>query len=228
MAIGKLDPIGEIVLNGRSASLRRHLRQTPALAGRRFETEFLAEQIPHQLYAGDTLLHLAAAAVQPAVAAALIEAGADVSAANRRGTQPIHYACDPRPTHKIVWNPAAQERLIRLLVLAGADPNSADNSGVMPMHRAVRARSEAAVRALLACGANAQTRSGQNGSTPLHLAVTPSGASGTAGQTESQAKIVRQLLAAGASLSDVDGRGQAVIDQISSAALRQALGLPRS
>jgi ankyrin repeat protein len=219
----KLDPISEIVLNGQAATLLRHLLKTPALATKQFETEFLVEEIPHQFYTGDTLLHFAAAALRPDAAAVLVKAGAVVGATNRRGAQPIHYACDARPAHKNVWNPAAQAKLIRFLVAEGADANSADGSGITPLHRAVRARGATAVQALLCAGANPKACSGRNGSTPLHLAVTSTGASGTAGQTEIQAEIVRQLLAAGASLSDVDGRDHAVIDQIKSAALRQSL-----
>ena len=42
------------------------------------------------------------------------------------------------------------------------------------------------------------------GSTALHLAVAPTGASGTAGAGELQLEIVRLLLAAGATLADTD------------------------
>ena len=53
--------------------------------------------IGHYVYAGDTALHVAAAAHQPAVARALLAAGADVAAANRRAAQPLHYAMDAAP-----------------------------------------------------------------------------------------------------------------------------------
>ena len=61
------------------------------------------------------------------------------------------------------------------------------------------------------------------GSTPLHLAVAPSGASGTAGAGDYQLEIVRLLLAAGATLADVDRNGIPVADRIQSQALRNAL-----
>ena len=61
------------------------------------------------------------------------------------------------------------------------------------------------------------------GSTPLHLAVAPTGASGTAGTGDLQLEIVRLLLAAGATLADVDRNGNTVIDRIQSQALRSAV-----
>ena len=92
-----------------------------------------------------------------------------------------------------------------------------------PLHRAVRARSPAAVAALLAAGADPRAATGKAGSTPLHLAVAPTGASGTAGAGDYQLEIVRQLLAAGATLADVDRNGTPVADRIQSQALRDAL-----
>src|SRR3569623_1698494 len=61
----------------------------------------------HHLYAGDTALHVAAAAHRPAIVRALIELGADVAARNRRGATPLHYAADGDPD-AARWNPAAQ------------------------------------------------------------------------------------------------------------------------
>ena len=65
------------------------------------------------------------------------------------------------------------------------------------------------------------------GSTPLHLAVAPTGAGGTAGAGELQLEIVRMLLAAGATLADEDRNGVAVADRIRSQALREALAAER-
>jgi hypothetical protein len=62
----------------------RLIRKTPAIAVARVADERLVEEVPHQLYIGDTALHLAAAALRPLVVAALIEAGADANAENRR------------------------------------------------------------------------------------------------------------------------------------------------
>ena len=59
--------------------------------------------------------------------------------------------------------------------------------------------------------------------TPLHLAVAPTGAGGTAGSGELQLEIIRMLLAAGATLADADRNGVAVADRIRSQSLREAL-----
>jgi hypothetical protein len=64
---------------------------------------------------------------------------------------------------------------------------------------------------------------GKAGSTPLHLAVAPSGASGTTGASDLQLEIVWLLLTAGATLADVDRNGITVADRIQSQALRDAL-----
>jgi ankyrin repeat protein len=143
-------------------------------------------------------------------------------AVNRRGATALHYACDPRPLSP-AWDPDAQRRLIELLVSAGAPVDQTDRGGVTPLHRAVRSRSPAAVAALLSAGADPHAATGQAGSTPLHLAVAPTGAGGTAGAAGLQLEIVRLLLAAGATLADVDRHGVPVADRIRSQALRDAL-----
>jgi ankyrin repeat protein len=168
----------------------------------------------------------AAAGLRYDAARALLAAGASVNAVNRRDAAALHYACDPRPLSP-TWNPAAQQRIIELLISAGATVDLPDRGGVTPLHRAVRARSPAAVAALLSAGADPCAATGKAGSTPLHLAVAPTGAGGTAGSGELQLEIVRMLLAAGATLADVDRHGVAVADRIQSPALRNALTAER-
>jgi len=197
-------------------------RITAAEAARRAEDDLYVAELPHMLYRGDTPLHLAAAGLRYAAARALLAAGTPVNAVNRRGATALHYACDPRPLSP-TWDPATQRRIIELLVSAGAAVDQPDRGGVTPLHRAVRARSPAAVAALLSAGANPRAATRKAGSIPLHLAVAPSGASGTAGAGEFQLEIVRMLLAAGATLADVDRNGVAVADRIQSQALRNAL-----
>jgi len=197
-------------------------RITAAEAARRAEDDLYVAELPHMLYRGDTPLHLAAAGLRYAAARALLAAGTPVDAVNRRGATALHYACDPRPLSP-TWDPATQRRIIELLVSAGAAVDQPDRGGVTPLHRAVRARSPAAVAALLSAGASPRAATRKAGSTPLHLAVAPSGASGTAGAGEFQLEIVRMLLAAGATLADVDRNGVAVADRIQSQALRNAL-----
>jgi ankyrin repeat protein len=194
---------------------------TAAAAATRMEEDLLIPGV-HWLYRGDTPLHLAAARRQYEAARALLAAGAPVNAVNRRGAAALHYACDSRPLSP-TWDPDAQRRVIELLVSAGATVDQPDRGGVTPLHRAVRARSPAAVAALLSAGADPHAATRKAGSTPLHLAVAPSGAGGTAGSADLQLEIVRLLLAAGATLADVDGNGVTAADRIRSQALRDAL-----
>jgi len=113
--------------------------------------------------------------------------------------------------------------MIELLVSHGASVDRQDRDGGAPLHRAGRARSPGAVAALLSAGAAPRASTKKAGSTPLHLAVASTAASGTADTGDLQLGIVRMLLAAGATMSDVDGNGTAVVDRIRSRMLREAL-----
>ena len=181
------------------------------------------EEIVHYAYAGDTPLHIAAAAYQRDIAEELVAKGASVSARNRRGAEPLHYAADGVPGSE-AWDPDAQYATVEFLTRAGADPNAEDKSGVAPLHRAVRTRCAAAVRALLANGADAVKRN-KNGSTPLHLAVrdTGRGAGGSVASRDEQAKIIRLLLDNAARLSDQDSSGKSVQDCVKSGWIRALL-----
>jgi ankyrin repeat protein len=212
---GCVEPIFEAVLADEAS------RITPAAAGQRMDEDVLVTEV-HWLYRGDTPLHLAAAGLRYDAARALLAAGAPVGAVNRRGATALHYACDPRPLSP-PWNPPAQRRVIDLLVSSGAAVDQPDRGGVTPLHRAVRSRSPVAVATLLAAGADPHVATGKAGSTPLHLAVAPTGAGGTAGTGDLQREIIRMLLAAGATLADTDGNGATVADRIQSPALRDAL-----
>jgi hypothetical protein len=189
-----------------------HLVRERAGAGASRDTakEHFFEEIRHNLYAGDTALHMAAAGFKHEIAQELIDSGADCSARNRFGAEPLHYAADSN-----TWNPAAQAATIDCLIHAGANPNAIDKSGVAPLHRAVRTRCAAAVEALLAGGAEPRRRN-KSGSTPLHLAVqnTGRGGSGTPRAIEQQRAIIMLLLRSGAKLDDKDGRGQTVHDVV--------------
>ncbi len=175
-------------------------------ATRQESSTFFFPDIAHYLYAGDTPLHMAAAAFRRQVAALLVSNGADCRARNRRGAEPLHYAADANR-----WDPGAQAETIEYLISVGADPNSVDRSGVSPLHRAVRTRSLAAVRALVDRGADVR-KPNKAGSTPLHLAVqtTGRGGSGSPHAREQQAGIVRFLLEHGARPTDQDRRGRSV------------------
>lgn len=155
---------------------------------------FLSE-IAHYVYAGDTALHVAAAAHRPAVVQGLVAFGAGLGARNRRGATALHYAADGGPGSP-GWDPARQAATIALLIAAGAEPDAADRSGVTPLHRAVRTRCAAAVAALLEGGADAARVNG-SGSTAMVLATrqTGRGGSGSAEAKAQQAAIVAMLAA---------------------------------
>jgi ankyrin repeat protein len=188
-------------------------------ASRHGATSFFFPEIKHYLYAGDTALHMAAAAFRRPAAERLIRHGAACRARNRRGAEPLHYAADANH-----WDPAAQAETIECLLAAGADPNALDKSGVAPLHRAVRTRSSGAVRALLAGGARVRSKNG-SGSTPLHLAVqnTGRGGSGSGRSRSEQEKVIAILLEAGARATDRDGKGRSVRDACSNERLRMLL-----
>jgi hypothetical protein len=166
-------------------------------ATRECAADFFFDEIAHYLYAGDTALHMAAAAFRRPVAELLVTHGANCRARNRRGAEPLHYAADTNH-----WEPAAQAETIEYLLSVGADPNAWDRSGVSPLHRAVRTRSLPAVVALLNGGADPRAAN-KNGSTPLQLAqqTTGRGGSGSEHAREQQAGILKLLIERGASAS---------------------------
>ena len=210
------------VLAGDSSEVAAIVARVPGAIAQRMQQDALVTELPHMLYGGDTPLHLAAAALRYDVARALLASGAPVDAVNRRGATVLHYACDSRPS-SATWDPTAQRRIIELLVSRGAAVDRPDRGGVTALHRAVRGRSPAAVAALLSTGADPRAATKKAGSTALHLAVAPTGASGTAKTAGNQIEIVRMLLAAGATMTDVDRNGTAVIDRVHSQTLRKAL-----
>lgn len=155
--------------------------------------DFFLAPIHLQVYAGDSALHVAAAAYDTVLARTLLAGGADVRATNRRGAEPIHAAVTGVPGSRS-WAPERQAAIIRCLVEAGADPDATATGGVTPLLRAVRNRCSAAVRELLDLGAD-PTHHNDNGSTPLDLARMSTGRGGT-GSPEAkveQAKIIAML-----------------------------------
>jgi ankyrin repeat protein len=215
------------VVNGEIDDVSRLLAVDPTLATARAEVgaarqdaaEFFFAEIAHYLYAGDTALHMAAAAFRRPMAMLLVAHGADCHAKNRLGAQPLHYAADTNH-----WEPAAQAETIEYLLSIGADPDALDKNGVAPLHRAVRTRSLPAVRALLDGGANPRAPN-KSGSTPLHLAVqtTGRGGSGSDHARQQQTAIITLLMERGASPSDKDGRGRQVSQVATSEWIRTLL-----
>ena len=216
-----------LVVDGDVGKASRRLRAGPTLATtaspfgatRHKAADFFITEISHYLYAGDTALHMAAAAFSRPMAELLVSHGADCRAKNRRGAEPLHYASAANRSE-----PRAQADVIEYLTSIGADPNAGDKSGVAPLHGAVRARSLAAVRALLDAGAK-PCQPSKSGSTPLHLAVqtTGRGGSGSDEARRQQAEIIKLLLERGARPTDKDARGKRVDQAATSEWIRNLL-----
>ena len=192
-------------------------------SSRQDPTTYFLDAVQHHVYAGDTGLHIAAAAYARRLAQLLLDKGADVRARNRRGAEPLHYAADGNPDGPR-WAPDAQRDVIVCLIANGADPNARDNSGVAPLHRAVRTRCFAAVQALLENGADLRLTN-KSGSTALHLAVqnTGRGASGAAAAQMQQARIIELLLQHGARPTDTGASGKTVTASAASPRVRELL-----
>ncbi len=175
-------------------ALNTLLAGQPDLVTQRIADERFIAAIVHQVYAGDTLLHVAAAAFQAGMVEALLAKGADVHTRNRRGATALHYAADTNRDDETV-----QALTITCLLKAGADANARDKSGTAPLHRAVRTRGALAVKALLDGGADPNLGNG-SGSIPFDLAhkTTGRGGSGTPKAKVAQAEIIQLLKAAGA------------------------------
>jgi len=216
-----------LVVAGDVDQVSRRLAARPDLAtasadvgaSRQEASTFFLVEIAHYVYAGDSALHMAAAAFRRPIAELLIAYGADCRTRNRRGAEALHYAADANR-----WNPSAQAETIEYLISVGADPNAVDREGATPLHRAVRTRSLPAVRALLDGGASPR-QPNKAGSTPLHLAVqnTGRGGSGSPQAHQQQAGIIRLLLERGAQATDRDGHGKPVYQAATSDWIRALL-----
>lgn len=202
VAADPLRGLVEAIVTGEDACALGILEASPQLAKtragegaiRQSPTQYFFDQIRHYFYAGDSALHMAAAACQWRVVEKLIALGADISARNRRGAEPLHYAVDIGLDLPL-WNAETQSRIIATLIRSGADPNALDKSGVAPLHRAIRNRNANAVRALIAGGADPQAPNGK-GSTPLLLATHNTGKSGSgSAQAKAQQEEILCILA---------------------------------
>ncbi len=121
---------------------------------------------------------------------------------------------------------AKQRKRIVELLKAGADIQETDKNGVTPLHHAVRFRSPVAVKTLLAHGANVNQACRRSGGTPLHRAVTSTGAPTTAGKRDEAMEIIELLLAAGADRSIKNKLGKRPIDYVTDEDIRSLLQKP--
>lgn len=212
-SVGNDEPLmtfARVIVEGDQARVSGLLAAAPELALARLAVgatrqgveDYFLDEIKHHMYAGDTALHIAAAAYEADIVRELVNAGASVAAVNRRGAEPLHYAVDGGPG-SARWNPMAQVATVLCLVELGADPNAKDKNGTTPLHRAVRNRCAAAVKALLDAGADREATNG-SGSTAMQLAHWTTGRGGT-GSPEARAQqqeILRFLQAPEGSVSE--------------------------
>lgn len=127
-------------------------------------------------------------------------------------------------------DPDDQRRRLVQALKQGADIHATDKNGVTALHHAVRFRSLAAVQTLIEFGANVNQACRRNGSTPLHRAVTQTGAPGTAGRIEAATEILEALLTAGADLSIRNKTGKTPADYVTNETLKSIINnhLPAS
>ncbi|WP_166830687.1 ankyrin repeat domain-containing protein [Thalassoroseus pseudoceratinae] len=120
-------------------------------------------------------------------------------------------------------DPGDQRSRIVAAIEGGVDIHATDKNGVTALHHAVRFRSPMAVQALIEHGADVNHACRRNGSTPLHRAVTQTGAPGTAGRTQQAKEIVEQLLSAGADPSIANKTGKIPADYTQDSDIQQML-----
>ena len=122
--------------------------------------------------------------------------------------------CDRNP------GPDEQRRAIEELLATGANIHATDKNGVTALHHAVRFRSPTAVATLLELGANVNQQCKRSGGTPLHRAVTTTGAPGTAGRKAEAIEIISLLLKHGADASIANQSRKTPIDYVNDVEIR--------
>ena len=203
------------------------LAQEPELARTEVPSAWFEPGITHWIYAGDTPLHVAAAAHRPEIVRLLVAAGAGANVNGRhRGAQPLHYAADGSPECD-AGATGRQVSTLETLLQSGANLHAQDKNGATPLHRAVRARCAAATQFLLGAGADVTLRN-QPGSAAFHLAVQNTGHSGSGSEAAkaAQREIILTLLKHGVSPAIRDAAGRSVLDWARSEWIRQLLTGP--
>ena len=115
----------------------------------------------------------------------LLDAGADVNAAEDHGVTPLARA-----------SKNASAGMVERLLAAGADPNAAQTNGLTPLMIAAQTGNVDVVRALLARGADPNAAAAETGATALMWAM-----------EEAHADVVRVLLEQGATVSASTTKG---------------------
>jgi hypothetical protein len=226
-AILMMEALLKAILDDDRPRARQLLKVEPALASRNIDKARLYQsRIVHWIYSEDTALHLAAAGYRVEMVRLLLATGADPnSAKNHRHSGPLHYAADGYIIGPN-WNATRQVQTIQCLLDAGAAINARDKNGATALHRAVRTRCAAAVKYLLARGADPILKNeSESGSTPLHLAVqnTGRGGSGAESAKAAQRQIIQTFLSHGLSPGIKDGKGKSVLDCARSSWIRDLL-----
>jgi len=111
-------------------------------------------------------------------------------------------------------SPSLQAKVLQFLVSAGVDVNETGSSGITALHRAVRFRSPTAVKTLIQLGANVNSIDSRSGSTPLHQAVTSTGAPTTAGKKSEACEIIQFLISSGAKTGLKNKKGKRPLDYV--------------
>jgi tankyrase len=117
---------------------------------------------------------------------------------------------------------------IQAVLKAGADIHKTDKNGVTLLHHAVRFRCPDAVEALLRHGASVNQACKRSGSTPLHRAVTSTGAPHTAGKQTEAKEIIKLLLKFGADPSLKNKNGKRPADYVHDDGILRLLNAKRT
>ncbi len=220
------DLIAAILADDRIA-VERMLAQEPELARTEVPAAWFEPGIAHWIYAGDTPLHIAAAAHRPEIVRLLLAAGAGVNVTGKhRRAQPLHYAADGSPESD-ARAAGRQVSTLETLLQSGANLHAQDKNGATPLHRAVRARCAAATQLLLGAGADATLRN-RPGSTAFHLAVQNTGHSGSGSEAAkaAQREITLTFLKHSVSPAIRDAADRSVLDWARSDWIRKLLTGP--